>query len=102
MHQPNFWLRNLGVSVDRGLPGLVDSGFLIASDVLGTVSQLVRQPGENVEWGLDVASKGLNVISSLSKTYSDELMRHMFNDFLRSWLLSINAMNLRKAQEKTV
>lgn len=88
MHNPSFWLDNLGVALDQGLPGLMDSGLLLANGVLSTVNQMVREPGPQVEWGVEVATKGLNVLSCLGKTYSDDLLMRTFNDCLRAWLSS--------------
>lgn len=86
MHGPNFWQRNLGLRFDRGLVGLLNSGLLAASCALNSLGEMASQPIQTVDWGLDVATKGLDILSGLSREYSDDLMMRLFNEFFYSWL----------------
>jgi geranylgeranyl reductase family protein len=84
LHGPEFWQRNLGLSLDRGLASLLDSGLLTASGALDALSEMAGQPTQTIEWGLDVATKGLGVLNGLSQEYSDDLMRWLFDEFFQS------------------
>jgi menaquinone-9 beta-reductase len=86
MHGPSFWQRNLGLKFDRGVLGLINSGLMAASGALDAFSEMASQPIQTVDWGLDVATKGLDILSGLSREYSDDLMTRLFNDFFYSWL----------------
>jgi hypothetical protein len=83
-------LQNIGISLDQGVPGAVDSSLQLAQEALEAVALIAQQPRHHLEWSMEVASKGLEVVGCLGKTYSDAFVTRTLNNFLRTWIFSIN------------
>ena len=83
LHGPDFWQRNLGLSLDHGLPGLLSTGLLAASGALDALHEMAQQPDQPAEWGMEVAKKGLGLLNSLGQEYSDDMTVRLFDAFFR-------------------
>jgi geranylgeranyl reductase family protein len=90
LNPPEAWLQNIGISLDQGVPGAVDSSLQLAQEALEAVALIAQQPRHHLEWSMEVASKGLEVVGCLGKTYSDAFVTRTLNNFLRTWIFSIN------------
>jgi geranylgeranyl reductase family protein len=86
LHGPGFWQRNLGLSADRGMTGLVSEGLSALSSALDAVSEMAQRPGQTIEWGLDVMTKGLSLTARLGQDYAEDRMLRAFEEFFGAWM----------------
>jgi len=86
MHDIPFWQRAFGLSLDEGVPGMMNWGLSGATKMLDAISEMARQPLETVEWGVDVFTKGLGVLAGLNGKYQDVPATRIFDDFVQAWL----------------
>lgn len=86
LHGPGFWQRNLNLSLDQGLLGLIKLGLMTTSGARDALCEMARQPTLTIEWGLDVASKGLRVLTGLSLEYLHYLIRWLFKMAIRRFI----------------
>ena len=65
MHGPQFWQRNLPVSFEDGLRGLITSGLLTTGSGVNAITEMAEHPAQTLDWGFDVAAKGFGVLNGL-------------------------------------
>jgi geranylgeranyl reductase family protein len=69
MHGPRFWKQNLPLTFEDGVRGLLTSGLLTTSGGIDAVREMVENPIHTLDWGFDVAAKGLGVLNGLIGRY---------------------------------